>query len=205
METAQAEVPFSEGLAERLLLDHFIRLASATLEASNQDSVAICDAPWPEVSLPPPTETRVFTQKETVLRLALNSLPIPGNDAAWQDILDFKSEGHDKQWGLRRFLQTLATKAQTEAEIKDDLEWMLNEYTTAMKLHHLKASQSFVDVFVITPLEIIENLVKFNWSRIARGALQVQKRKIELMEAEMKAPGRECAYIFDAQKRFGPC
>ena len=34
--------------------------------------------------------------------------------------------------------------------------------------------------------------MKFNWSKIAKGALQVGKRKVELMEAEMKAPGREC-------------
>jgi len=58
-------------------------------------------------------------------------------------------------------------------------------------------------VFVISPLEIMENLVKFNWSKIAKGALQVWKRDVELMEAELKAPGRECAYVFDARKRFG--
>jgi hypothetical protein len=110
---------------------------------------------------------------------------------------------HDKQWAFRRFMKTLATKRQTEAEIRDDLEWSLNEYTKAMALHKIKTSQSFVDVFFITPLEILENLVKFNWSKIAKGALQVRKRKVELMEAEMKAPGRECAYVFDARKRFG--
>ena len=38
---------------------------------------------------------------------------------------------------------------------------------------------------------------------IAKGALSVWKRKIELLEAEMKAPGRECAYVFNARKRFG--
>jgi hypothetical protein len=31
----------------------------------------------------------------------------------------------------------------------------------------------------------------------------VKKRKVELLEAEMKAPSRECAYVFDARKRFG--
>jgi hypothetical protein len=72
-----------------------------------------------------------------------------------------------------------------------------------METHHIKASQSFVDVFVISPLEIIENLVKFNWSKLAKGALSIRKRKVELLEAEMKAPGRECAYVFDARKRFG--
>ena len=108
----------------------------------------------------------------------------------------------DKEWAFRRFLSTLGTKQQTEAEVRDDIEWSLNEYAKAMELHHIKASQSFVDVFVITPLEILENIVKFNWSKIAKGALQVSKRKVELMEAEMKAPGRECAYVFDARKRF---
>jgi hypothetical protein len=80
---------------------------------------------------------------------------------------------------------------------------MVNEYAKAMRIHHIKASQSFVDVFVISPLEIIENLVKFKWSKIAKGALSVDKRRIELLESEMKAPGRECAYVFDARKRFG--
>src|ERR1017187_3424285 len=127
----------------------------------------------------------------------------PDAGCAWQDMLDFKGEMRDKQWAFRRFLSTLGTKQQTESEIRDDLEWSLNEYAKAMELHHLKASQSFVDVFVISPLEIIENLAKFNWSKIAKGALQVSKRKVELMEAEMKAPGRECAYIFEARKRFG--
>ncbi len=80
---------------------------------------------------------------------------------------------------------------------------MVNEYREAMLIHKIKASQSFVDVFVISPLEIIEDLVKFNWSKIARGALSIRKRKVELMEAEMAAPGRECAYVFDARERFG--
>jgi hypothetical protein len=75
----------------------------------------------------------------------------------------------------------MATKKQSEAEIRDDIEWSLNEYAKAMEIHHIKASQSFVDVFVITPLEIIENLVKFNWSKIAKGALSVSKPKVELM------------------------
>lgn len=81
---------------------------------------------------------------------------------------------------------------------------MVNEYARAMKIHHIKASQSIIDAFVISPLEIIENLVKLNWSKIARDALSMKKRRVEPMEAEMKAPGRECAYAFDARKRFGP-
>ena len=139
-----------------------------------------------------------------VLTVGLNALPVPHEDCPWEDILDFKEELQEKEWGFRRFLRTLATQRKTEAEIRDELDWMVKEYKNAMRLHHIKASHSFVDVFVISPLEIIENLMKFNWSKIAKGALQVQKRKVELIEAEMKAPGRECAYVFDARKRFAP-
>jgi hypothetical protein len=130
-------------------------------------------------------------------------LPVPASNSSWPDVIDFKADLHDKQWRFRRWLYSLATKKLTEAEIRDELEWSLNQYTKAMEIHRIKSSQSFVDVFVISSLEIIENLAKFNWSKIAKGMLSVQKRKVELLEAEMKAPGRECAYVFDARKRFG--
>jgi hypothetical protein len=72
-----------------------------------------------------------------------------------------------------------------------------------MKIRHLKVGNSFVEVYFLPIVELAEDLVKFNWSKIAKSALSVRKRQVELMEAEMKAPGRECAYVFEAQKRFG--
>jgi hypothetical protein len=100
-------------------------------------------------------------------------MSIPDDSCSWQDILDFKAESRDKQWPFKRFLNTLAPKHQNEADIQDEIEWMLNEYRKAMEVHHIKVSWSFVDVFVTSPLEIVENLVKFNWSKIAKGALAV--------------------------------
>ena len=89
-----------------------------------------------------------------MLRVALEALPAPDETCAWPDLLDFKAEAHDKQWAFRRFLSDLAAKRQSEAEIRDDIEWSLNEYRKAMEIHRIKSSQSLVDVFVISPLEI---------------------------------------------------
>jgi len=141
--------------------------------------------------------------KETVLRIAFEQFPIPGPMSAWEDILEFRQEMQGKQWHFRRFLRDLAGTKQTEKEIKDDLEWTLHQYSEAMKLHNLKARNSLVEVFLIPVAEFVEDLVKIKWSKIAKGALGVSERQVELMEAEMKAPGRECAYVFEAQKRFG--
>jgi hypothetical protein len=227
-ESTRADLAFleSQGLLARLSIEEAMRLtldaephkrALGAWDAADPDSIArylsaglnfsqgINSTPICRNYLPTTfTETTKAVSTNTVLHVAVHAMPIPTGNDSWQDILDFKAEMRDKQWHFRRFLHTMASKNLNEAEIRDDIEWSLNEYSKAMELHRLKSSTSFVDVFVITPLEIIENLVKFNWSKIANGALQVQKRKVELMEAEMKAPGRECAYVFDARKRFGP-
>ena len=178
--------------------DALIRELTSVLSIRQQDRDII-----PVFELGMPEELETDSAKTLVLKIALEHFPTPGPSSAWQDILDFKKEMHHKQWDFRRFLHTLSTKTQTEAEIRDDLEWTVNEYARTMNIHHMKTGQSFTDVYVIPVIELAEDLVKLNWSKIAKGALSVSKRRVELMEAEMKAPGRECAYIFEAQKRFG--
>lgn len=178
--------------------DALIRQLSSVLSIRQQDSDII-----PVFELGMPDETETESTKNLILKIALEQFPTPGPGSAWEDILDFKREMHQKHWDFRRFLHTLSTKKQTEAEIRDDIEWTVNEYRKAMNIHHIKAGNSFTDVYVIPVIELAEDLVKFNWTKIARGALSVKKRQVELMEAEMKAPGRECAYVFEAQNRFG--
>jgi hypothetical protein len=167
------------------------------------DAVPVCELSFPD-TLP---GSKAFSGLgihifDDIATVTLSAMPVPDESCSWQDIIDFKAENRDKKWAFRRFLETLATKRQTEAEIRDDIEWTLNEYRNAMKIHGMKSSQSFVDVFLITPLEILEDLVKFKWAKLAKGFLSVTRRQVDLMEAEMKAPGKECAYLFDAQQRF---
>jgi hypothetical protein len=59
---------------------------------------------------------------------------------------------------------------------------MVRQYSEALRLYNIRTSPGIVDVLVISPLEIIENIVKFNWSKIARSILHVEKRKAELIE-----------------------
>ena len=173
-------------------------LARTISEATGVHTVPVYDHE-PPVGL----ESSLREQIATTLSVGLSLMPVPGPCESWEDIMRFRDESHDKKWEFRRLLNRLATTKQNESEIRDDMEWSLNEYAKAMAIHKIKASQSFIDVFLVSPLEIIENLVTLNWSKIAKGMLQVRKRKVELLEAEMKAPGRECAYVFDARNRFG--
>jgi hypothetical protein len=195
-----SEMPISPSLRSIVVKDILVRHVARKTTDDDCDSAPVyAFAPWVAKD---DLEFSSQPSLQAALEVGLEALPVPDETCALEDILEFKSELRDKQWAFRRFLKALATKKQAESEIRDAIEWTLNEYRKAMEIHHLKASQSFVDVFVISPLEIVENVVKFNWSKLAKGALSVKKRKLDLMEAEMKAPGKECAYVYDAKKRF---
>jgi hypothetical protein len=120
---------------------------------------------------------QVRRQKTTkpVLEVAMDMLPFPADDNSFEDLMNFRSAEKDKLWAFRRFLNSLATKALSEAEIRDEQEWSLNEYTKAMTLHNLKAGTGFVEAYVLPTLEVVENLATFKWSNLARGVSVRQK------------------------------
>jgi hypothetical protein len=72
-----------------------------------------------------------------------------------------------------------------------------------MAIHHVKASKGVFEAVVIPAMEVVENVAKFNWSKVAKGIISAKIRKVELLEAEMKAPGHESAYVVEAKQRFG--
>jgi hypothetical protein len=61
------------------------------------------------------------------------------------------------------------SKPLTQREIEEELEYLVNQYRQAMELHNLRASDSFVDVFLISPLEIAEDIVKFKVEQACQG------------------------------------
>jgi hypothetical protein len=179
--------------------DVLIRSLADILPLPDSDVVPICETQLPElIKAPKPPSS-----SEVVLRVALAEMPIPDDTCAWQDILDFRIEKRGKVWDFRRFLHTLATKNQTEAEIRDDLDYSLNEYREAMKKRRLKIALSAVGACVIPAADLAFNFSGSHFASIAGAAVTINKLRIELLEGEQKAPGRECAYVFDARKRFG--
>ena len=190
-------------VAHATLANYIVRGASADLsKLTKHDPVPICSTTLP-LNFPKgfPHQSYGTSCATSILKVAIESLPAPDDTCSWTDIFSFKSEARDKQWVFRRFLKDLATKRQTEAEIRDDIEWSLNEYTKAMDRFKLKRSVSFMETYVIPTVEAFET---FKPSSFLKGLVAIKKRKIELLESEASAPGRECAYVFDARKRFGP-
>jgi hypothetical protein len=195
-----------EGMVDvsRSIDDTVIRLWTAWIASRDVACryVPACRNTLTVLKRPVPSQ-QITVASRDVLNIILDQLPAPSEDTPWESILDFRSEMRDKLWDLRRFVKEVATKRQSIAEVKDDIEYSLHQYEEAMKLHKIKRTNSFIEVFLIAPFEILENLATLKFSQVGKSILSIRKRKIDLIEAEMKLPGHECAYVFKAQEQFG--
>lgn len=97
--------------------------------------------------------------------------------------------------------ETARSKLSAE-EVEEKLEYLLSEYQRHLNLHRLKTELGTIETVVVASAEILENLVKFKWSKIARGLFSIKHRRIALMEAELTAPGSEIAYIAGTREKF---
>lgn len=146
----------------------------------------------------------VHATKGDVIRVALNGMPQPSDETSLEHIIQFRSdtESKKKMYALRRWIQTMAARQQHEHEASEELEWLVRQYEEHMRLHKLKVNRGIVEVFVTTTAEVAEDLIKFRWGKLAKLPFALSHKKIDLLEAEMKTPGREMAYVANARKRF---
>jgi hypothetical protein len=145
------------------------------------------------------------TTRTDVVRLLLNELPMPGDSHSLEDILAFRDEARSEGLvqGLRIWINEMASGKLTPIEVSDKLEDLMSRYERTMKLERMSRDTGVVETLVTTSAEIAECLVKFKWSKIAKRLFEVRHKQIDLMQAEMQAPGREVAYIVKARERFG--
>lgn len=66
----------------------------------------------------------------------------------------------------------------------------------------MKANTETVEVLVKFLPETIENLIKLRFSKLPEPLFVFKKRQINLMEAELNAPGKEMAYIIKTRDTF---
>ncbi len=162
------------------------------------DSRPDTSACWLLPTLPP-----AGTPKRTdVLRLVLKAFPIPADDVSWERIEEFRldRDSRVKRSRLINWINETARTVLPELEISEKLDTLLDDYSEHMRIHEIKAARGAVEAIVVTAAELAEDLVKFKWGKLAKGLFELTHEHVDLREAELKAPGRELAYL-DATRR----
>lgn len=177
---------------------HFqtIRLLSIIMEITREATV-VTTFPYTEYTREIPNSS-----KSIVAQVVIKNLPLPGNGTPWEQIIDYRKDAKTQEGllDLRRWVRKISTENLESHEIEEEIEWLINEFENHMKLHKMKANTEAVEVITKAPLEFLE--LKF--SKIIEPLFAIKKRKINLLEAEMTAPGREISYIVKTQEAFQP-
>jgi hypothetical protein len=69
-----------------------------------------------------------------------------------------------------------------------------------LALQDMKIRKGTFETIVTVAAEVVEDLVKIKWGKLASLLFVLKNRKIALLEAERSAPGREIAYVVQARK-----
>ncbi len=142
--------------------------------------------------------------KSHVVNILLKKIPMPANDTPWEQIFDFRLDEDSKEKYLRvkRWLYSTATKEIKTNEMVQEIESLIRDYEKHMELHKMKYNHGFLKTTIISTVEFVENLMKLKWSDATKQIFNLKNERINLIEAEMKAPGRQLSYFVKAKENF---
>jgi hypothetical protein len=151
------------------------------------------------------TERRIRSSKEHVLHVVMRAVPEPTEDTSLEQILEFRADEAARRAfsRLRVWMSQIAKGNLNPLEAAEQLESALFDYEAYMHLHKMKTTRGKIESIVMTTAEVGESLALLKFSTAAKMMFDIRSREVELMEAEMKAPGREVAYLSMIRKRFG--
>jgi hypothetical protein len=158
----------------------------------------------PVVHSSDPTSISQLGRKTNVMNVVLNSFPIPADSTPWEDLLEFKSNDEARRTilALRKWIRDTAKSDLDQLEIAEELEFLIHQYRTHLKIHKIKAKTGILETIVTTTADLIEDFAKFRFGKLAGKFFSIKHKRINLLEAELKAPGNEIAYLSRAMDRF---
>jgi hypothetical protein len=140
-----------------------------------------------------------------VLRVILHHLPLPDGSTPWPAILDWRrdDDATSKFRRLRHWVNGASRRQLTAPDAYDELATLVDDYSAYMAAQHRKIHKSRFEAVATTTADVGEDLAKFRVGSIVRRLCELNREDIVLLEAELRAPGREVAYIVAARERFG--
>jgi hypothetical protein len=151
-----------------------------------------------------PTLPNIGPRASVALSVLVRSFPQPAQDTPWENILALKSDPQtsEKFVRLRRWIQDIAKTNVSADELEDKVSWLLYDYGNHMRVYEAKICRNALDTLIVSTAEFVEDVVKLRLSKLAKGLLSVSARQAEIDAVELKAAGRELAYISHIAKEL---
>jgi hypothetical protein len=141
-------IPTEEELAEvrtkalhNIFLSHDISVRLDAIELRKQYSDEFYPAVRTNATYSPQTE-----KKSSVIQFLLNDIPQPDTSTPWEQIVDFRSDEDvkNKYLALINWINKVSNSSGSLSDIKDEYEYLYNDYIRHFKLHKLKYNNTIL-------------------------------------------------------------
>ncbi len=138
-----------------------------------------------------------YFRKASVLSVIINQFPATTEELSADKLHELKNDNVAslKLSRLRNWAVEVTNSKLSEKEISQKLDYLLNEYKNQLDLHKIKYELGVIETFVTTSLEVLENIVKLNFSKAAKVLFDLKRKELTLLEEEEKLIGKEVAYL----------
>jgi hypothetical protein len=139
-----------------------------------------------------------------ILEVVLNKMPIINDTVSWEQIINFKNDPDSKRkfLALRNWMIDISKGDYNSKELHEKYDFLKAEYDAHMKRHKISTTFGTIKTFAITTSEILEDLVKLNWSNAIKTGFEIFEKNSKLSEIEANAPGKEVGYVYDIESKF---
>lgn len=173
--------------------DSHLRISKVFLEFKNSSSI---------IPLISNIQNEEVDNKFTTIKFVLNKLPTPSNDVPLDEIIDFKTDNKRKYLALINWVNKISRDNYNLQELSEEYEYLDMELTESIKILNKQKKLDRLEIFLKTPLEFAENIIKINWSKIPGLFIEIERNKLLYYEKEFDISGKEIAYIFRANENF---
>ncbi len=174
-----------------------VRVAAAVLgkKTPTQDFVPIVN------SFASYQQTTVPSQ---AVHFILGQLPVPDQDTAWEQIIDFREDDTLKRqyYALLNWLNQVSNKDMPVSHIIDEYNYLYSEYTRQYALHKMNSRFTTIELLITSGIEFLSSLAQQGYVSAIKDILTIRKKQVALLKEEKDIEGRELAYIFSAQQNF---
>ncbi|WP_313375636.1 hypothetical protein [Chishuiella sp.] len=144
------------------------------------------------------------SKKNQVIQFILNDIPEPNNSTSWEQIIEYRSDldVKNKYLALMNWINKVSNSNMKLSEIKDEYDYLYNDYMQQFKLHKMKYNNSKLEVILNATVNFITNISTGNYTTSIKDLFQFNVKNAQLLQEEAKLSGKELAYIYHTSLKF---
>jgi hypothetical protein len=144
------------------------------------------------------------TKKASTLSVVLKKFPIPKSKIPLDKFIEFKTDPDTilKMKRLNDWVNDISKLNFSERELAEKIDYLIIEYKEQLDNYKIKYELGAMESIIMISTGILENILKLNFSNVAKLIFDLSKKRLQLFEEEKKMIGKEIAFINKFSETF---